>query len=206
MPPPANGFPEPQGAIARLAWRLGKLPGIGPKSAERLTQFLLSADPADVLSLADALRDVKEKVRPCSECFTLTEGELCAICSDARRDPKTICVVEQSRDVAQVERSGIFRGVYHVLGGRLAPLENMGPEKLTLDALMMRVRKNGAREVILGTNPTFEGDGTALYISNLLASSGVRITRLARGLPAGSSLEFANNQMLADALEGRRDF
>lgn len=206
MPPTANGFPEPQGAIARLAWRLGKLPGIGPKSAERLTQFLLSADPADVLALADALRDVKEKVRPCRECFTLTEGELCAICSDARRDPKMICVVEQSRDVAQVERSGIFRGVYHVLGGRLAPLENMGPEKLNLDALMMRVRKNGAREVILGTNPTFEGDGTALYISNLLASSGVRITRLARGLPAGSSLEFANNQMLADALEGRRDF
>jgi recombination protein RecR len=206
MPPNSQGFPEPQGAIARLAWRLGKLPGIGPKSAERLTQFLMSADPADVLALADALRDVKEKVRPCRECFTLTEGELCAICSDARRDVKTICVVEQSRDVAQVERSGIFRGVYHVLGGRLAPLENMGPEKLTLDALLMRVRKNGVREVILGTNPTLEGDGTALYISNLLASSGVRITRLARGIPAGSSLEFANNQMLADALEGRRDF
>ncbi|MFO0866721.1 MAG: recombination mediator RecR [Gemmataceae bacterium] len=202
MPPSANGFPEPQGAIARLAWRLGKLPGIGPKSAERLTQFLLSADPADVLALSDALRDVKEKVRPCRECFTLTEGELCAICSDARRDVKTICVVEQSRVVAQVERSGIFRGVYHVLDRSSAGKH--GP-RLTLDALM-RARKNGAREVILGTNPTLEGTGTALHLRNLLASSGVRITRPARGIPAGSSLEFANNQMLADALEGRRDF
>lgn len=201
-----DGFPEPQGAIARLAYRLGKLPGIGPKSAERLTQHLLASEPDDVMALADALRDVKEKVRPCRECFNLTEGERCPICADPRRDPKSICVVEQARDVVQMERAGAFRGVYHVLQGRLAPLENMGPEKLTLDALLVRVRKNGVREVILATNPTLEGDGTALYVSNLLASSGVRITRLARGIPAGSSLEFANNQMLADALEGRREF
>jgi recombination protein RecR len=197
---------EAKGAIARLMSELGKLPGIGPKSAERISHYLLSAPPPEVLALADALRDVVHKVHPCQQCYNLTEGELCAVCSDPRRDAATLCVVEQARDVANIERAGTYRGLYHVLQGRLAPLENIGPEKLTIDALLYRVHKGGVKEIIMATNPTLEGDGTALYLSNLLAESSVRITRLARGVPSGSVLEFANTQMLADALEGRRVF
>lgn len=197
---------EPRGAVERLMHELNKLPGIGPKSAERLTHYLLAAQRQEVLSLAEALRDVKEKIHPCRQCFNLAENELCSICADARRDTSLICVVEQPKDVASLERASIFRGLYHVLQGRLAPLDNVGPEKLTLDALVRRVQKGGVREVILATNPTLEGDGTALYISNLLAESGAKLTRLARGVPSGSVLEFANNQMLADALEGRQAF
>lgn len=194
------------GAIARLLEELGKLPGIGPKSAERITHFLLSSGTQEVLALAVALRDIVQKVHPCRQCYNLTEGELCGICSDVRRDPSVICVVEQARDVASLERSSAYRGVYHVLQGRLAPLDGVGPEKLTIDALLHRVNLGGVKEIIMATNPTLEGDGTALYVSNLLAGAGVKITRLARGLPSGSVLEFANTQMLADALEGRRTF
>jgi recombination protein RecR len=194
------------GAIARLIQEFSKLPGIGPKTAERLTHYLLGAGRGEALALADALRGISERIRPCRQCFNLTEGELCSICTDARRDRSLICVVEQARDLASLERAGNYRGLYHVLGGRLAPLDNIGPEQLTLDALLRRVQQGGVREVILATNPTLEGDGTALYISNLLAGTGVLITRLARGLPSGSVLEFANSQMLADALEGRRTF
>ncbi len=195
---------EPAGVIPRLMHELGKLPGIGPKSAERLAHHLLQAPRAEVLALADALRAVKEQVRPCEECCNPTEGERCDICLDGRRDPSTLCVVEQPRDVTALERSGSYRGVYHVLHGRLAPLDGVGPEQLTIDRLMARVRSGGVREVIMATNPTTEGDGTALYLSTLLGPTGVKITRLARGLPTGSVLEFANSQMLADALEGRR--
>jgi recombination protein RecR len=202
----AGAASEPIGAIARLMHELGKLPGIGPKSAERITHHLLAAGHADVLTLAEALKEVAAKVRPCRQCHVLTEDELCRICADPRRDPSLICVVEQSRDVATLERVGTYRGVYHVLQGRLAPLENIGPEQLTIDALLHRVQLGGVKEVIMATNPTLEGDGTALYISNLLAESGVRLTRLARGVATGSVLEFANTQMLADALEGRRAF
>jgi len=196
---------EPAGVIPRLMTELGKLPGIGPKTAERLTHHLLGAPRHEVLALADALRAVKEQVRPCKECCNPTENELCAICSDPRRDPAVVCVVEQPRDVTALERSG-YRGVYHVLHGRLAPLDGVGPEQLTIDRLMARVRSGRVQEVIMATNPTTEGDGTALYLSTLLGSSGVKMTRLARGLPSGSVLEFANSQMLADALEGRRTF
>jgi recombination protein RecR len=189
-----------------LIGELGKLPGIGPKTAERLTHHLLAADGREVLALADALRAIKENVHPCRQCFNLTEGELCNLCSDGRRDGTVICVVEQVRDLAALERAGMYRGLYHVLQGRLAPLENIGPEQLTIEALLQRVRQGGVQEVIMATNPTLEGDGTALYISNLLAGTGIRITRLARGLPSGSVLEFANSQMLTDALEGRRTF
>ena len=194
------------GAIARLAEELGKLPGIGPKTAERLTHHLLAADRDTVLALADALRAIKESVRRCRQCFHLTEGELCSICSDPRRDPQVVCVVEQPRDLAALERAHSYRGLYHVLHGRLAPLDNIGPEQLTVDALLRRVQEGGVQEVIMATNPTLEGDGTALYVSSLLAGTGVKVTRLARGLPSGSGLEFANAQMLADALEGRRTF
>jgi len=158
------------------------------------------------MSLADALRGVVEQVHPCRECFNLTEGELCPICSDANRNPAMICVVELPRDVGIFERAGNYRGRYHVLNGRLAPLDNMGPDKLNLDALLRRVQRGGVREVILATSPTLEGDGTALYASHLLAGTGVTLTRLARGIASGSSLELANAQMLADALEGRRAF
>jgi recombination protein RecR len=197
---------EAAGAIGQLIQELSKLPGIGPKSAERLTHYLLAADGQQVLALADALRGIKERVHPCRQCFNLTEGDLCSLCSDPRRDASILCVVEQVRDLAALERAGTYHGLYHVLQGRLAPLENIGPENLTVDGLVQRVRQGGVKEVIMATNPTLEGDGTALYISNLLAATGVRVTRLARGLPSGSVLEFANNQMLADALEGRQTF
>lgn len=194
------------GAIARLQVELNRLPGIGPKSAERITHYLLAAERSQALTLAEALRDIKDKIHPCRQCFNLAEGDLCAICADVRRDGSVLCVVEQPRDVLFLEKAGAYRGLYHVLGGRLAPLDNIGPEKLTLDALVERTRRGNVQEVIMATNPTLEGDGTALYISNLLADSGVKITRLARGLPSGSVLEFANSLMLADAMAGRQAF
>lgn len=197
---------EANGVIHELLDELTKLPGIGPKSAERIAHFLLSGDGRHAVALADALRAVAERVRPCRECFNLTDGELCPVCRDPKRDGGVLCVVETPRDVGSFERAGTFRGRYHVLGGRLAPLDGMGPDRLTFTALVDRVKRGGVREVILATSPTLEGDGTALFASNLLAGSGVTVTRLARGLPSGSSLELANAQMLADALEGRRAF
>src|SRR3984957_9272222 len=183
---------------------LGKLPGIGPKTAERLAHYLLAASRADVLGLADALRAIKEQIHPCRQCCNPTENELCSLCADPRRDRSLICVVEQPRDVTALERSASFRGLYHVLNGRLSPLDGVGPEHLTIDCLIARVRAGGVQEVIMATNPTTEGDAPALYLSTLLKPLEVKVTRLARGLPSGSVLEFANSQMLADALEGRR--
>lgn len=197
---------EANGVIPRLVAEFGKLPGIGPKTAERLTHHLLAADRSEAVALADAIRAIAEKIRPCSQCFNLAEGDLCSLCQDPGRDATVLCVVEQPRDLAVIERTASYRGLYHVLQGRLAPLENIGPEQLTVDALLRRVQQGNVREVILATNPTLEGDGTALFISTMLAATGVRVTRLARGLPSGSVLEFANNQMLVDALEGRRTF
>jgi recombination protein RecR len=185
---------------------LAKLPGIGPKSAERLAHHLVAAPRTDVYALADALRAVKEQVHPCRQCCQPTEADLCVLCADPRRDAGVVCVVEQPRDLAALERAGTYRGLYHVLHGRIAPLDNVGPEHLTIDRFLDRVRAGGVHEIIMGTSPTLEGDGTALYLSSLLAPLGVRVTRLARGLPSGSALEFANSQMLADALEGRRMF
>lgn len=197
---------EPAGVIAGLLEELTKLPGIGPKSAERIAHFLLAGDRRHAVELADALRAVADRVRPCRECFNLTDGELCPICGDPKRDAGVLCVVETPRDVNSFERAGNFRGLYHVLGGRLAPLDGMGPDRLTFAALVERVRRGGVREVILATSPTLEGDGTALFASTVLAPTGVAVTRLARGLPSGSSLELANAQMLAEALDGRRTF
>lgn len=197
---------EPIGVMARLMSELGKLPGIGPKTAERLAHHLLAAPRPEVMALAEALRALKDQVKRCSRCCAPTEHETCEICCDPRRDASLVCVVEQPRDLAAMERSGTYRGVYHVLHGRLSPLDGVGPEQLTIDALAERVRRGGVQEVVMATNPATEGDGTALYVSSLLAPAGVRVTRLARGLPSGSGLEFANNQMLADAFEGRRSF
>jgi recombination protein RecR len=194
------------GAVGRLAAELCKLPGIGPKSAERLSFFLLAGERRTAVGLAEALRSAVETIRPCSECYNLAEGPLCPVCADPRRDGSLICVVETPRDLAVFERVGTYRGRYHVLGGRLAPLDNMGPEKLTVDALLRRVQRGGVQEVILATSPTLEGDGTALYVSNLLAGTGAKLTRLARGLPTGASLDLVNAQILGDALDGRRVF
>ena len=195
-------------AVDRLTSALGRLPGIGAKSAERLAHHLLKCSPEEALELAEAIRAAKQQIRHCQICFHLTEAEqpVCAICRDARRDQGVVCVVEQSRDLLTMEKAGTYQGVYHVLLGRLAPLQGMGPDQLTADALETRVRSGIVRELIMATNPTLEGDGTALYIAKRLADSPVRITRLARGLASGSTLEFASRDMLADALAGRQPF
>jgi recombination protein RecR len=191
-------------AIARLMRELGKLPGVGPKSAERLTHHLLAQPRSEVMLLADALRDIKDRIHRCRQCCNLTEDEICSLCRDPRRDATLICVVETPRDLAALEKTSNYQGLYHVLHGRIAPLDNVTPEELTIDRLLERIAKGGVREVIMGTNPTTEGDGTALYIKSLLEGKGVTVTRLARGISSGSHLEYANSQMLADALDGRR--
>ncbi len=193
-------------AVGNLIEKLATLPGVGRKSAERLANHLLDCSEDEANSLADAIRQVKSVVRPCSICFNLTEGDVCNICSDSRRDHHSVCVVEQPRDLLALEAASIFHGVYHVLGGRLAPLSGIGPDELNIAALVKRVRHGGVREILMATNPTLEGDGTALFISNLLANDSVKITRLARGIASGSVLEFANREMLADAIRGRQSF
>jgi recombination protein RecR len=193
-------------SVTRLIDEFAKLPGIGKKSAERLTYHILRVHKTEALSLADAIRSIKENVRYCKRCYNLAEAELCAICQDSRRDASMLCIVEQPRDLIALEQSGTYKGLYHVLLGRIAPLEGVGPEQLTIDSLIERVRAGGVREVIMATNPTLEGDGTALYISHRLAEFPVEITRLARGLTTGSVLEFANKEILADALTGRQKF
>jgi recombination protein RecR len=193
-------------SIATLVDEFAKLPGIGKKSAERLAYHVLRVHKTEALGLADAIRNVKENVRYCRTCFNLAEQEECVICRDPRRDHTVVCVVEQPRDLIALEQAGTYNGVFHVLLGRIAPLEGIGPEQLTVDQLVERIRKGQFREVIMGTNPTLEGDGTALYISNALAGLPVEITRLARGITTGSVLEFANKEILADALSGRQKF
>ncbi len=192
-------------SVTRLVQEFAKLPGIGKKSAERLAYHILRVTKAEALALADAIRAVKENVRYCRTCYNLAEGEECEICRDPRRQRDVLCVVEQPRDLIALEQTGLYRGMYHVLLGRIAPLEGIGPEQLTIDALVERVRKGSFKELIMATNPTVEGDGTALHISNLLADVPIRITRLARGLTPGSALEFANKEILADALSGRQE-
>jgi len=193
-------------SVARLIDEFAKLPGIGKKSAERLTYHVLRAHENEAIGLADAIRNVKENVRYCDTCFNLAESEKCVLCEDPKRDQKTICVVEQPRDLIALEQSGVYRGVYHVLLGRIAPLDGIGPDQLTIEQLVDRVRAGGVEEIIMATNPTTEGDGTSLYISNLLAEFPVRFTRLARGITTGSVLEFTNKEILADAISGRQTF
>jgi recombination protein RecR len=193
-------------SVTKLIDELGKLPGIGRKSAERIAYHILRAHKNEALELSDAIRNVKENVRYCQTCYHLAEGTQCEICLDPRREQSLLCVVEQPRDLMALEQAGNYRGLYHVLLGRLAPLEGIGPEQLTIAALVERVRGGAIREVVMATNPTLEGDGTALYISNLLAGFPVEITRLARGITTGSVLEFANKEILADALAGRQKF
>lgn len=195
---------ETRGAIARLVDYFADLPGIGRKSAERLAYHVLRMPNQEAVAFAEAIRAVKEKLHPCKTCFNLAEAEECEICLDRRRDRSILCVVEQVRDLLALEQAGTYRGLYHVLQGRLAPLEGIGPEKLTILQLVDRVKQGEIREVIMGTTPNVEGDATALEISNRLAGVPVTITRLARGLTVGASLEQANREMLADAFAGRQ--
>jgi recombination protein RecR len=193
-------------SVTRLVEEFAKLPGIGKKSAERLAYHVLRLHENEAAALAGAIRAVKENVRYCRNCYNLTEQDECEICRDASRDRSLLCVVEQPRDLMALEQPGTYRGLYHVLLGRIAPLDGVGPEDLTIEALIARIRGGDFREVIMATNPTLEGDGTALYISSLLAGMPLTVTRLARGITSGSVLEFANKEILADALAGRQKF
>jgi recombination protein RecR len=191
-------------SLNRLIEEFGRLPGIGPKSAERLAFHTLKATPRDALALADAIRDVKENIRRCERCCNLAEDSLCSICTDTRRDNSRICVVEQPKDVISLEKTGVCKWVYHVLGGHIAPLDGVEPSDLTIDLLIERVRSGPVTELIMATNPNMEGDGTALYITSLLRGTDIQITRLARGLPSGSTLEYASGKILTDAILGRQ--
>ncbi len=192
-------------AIEELITELARLPGIGRKTAQRLTFHLLQQSPEQAQRLASVLTSVSERVRPCEACGNLTEEQPCDICRDPRRDRGLVCVVEEPSTVGVVDRSTDFRGQYHVLGGRLSPLDGIGPEALRLDRLVQRVRDGGIREVILATNPSMEGEVTATYIQQLLAGMDVRVTRLARGLPMGGDLEYVDGVTLAHALVARQD-
>jgi recombination protein RecR len=197
-------------AIDELAGELAKLPGIGRKTALRLTYHLLKQSPEQSRRLADALTTLAERVRPCARCFNLTEEELCSICRDPRRDPAVLCAVEDASDIGAIERAGEYRGFYHVLGGRLSPLDGVGPEDLTIPQLLARVRAGEIREVIIATNPSLEGEATALYLQRQLAAAagqdgGVMVSRIARGLPVGGDLEYADGVTIAQALSARRE-
>jgi len=190
-------------SLNELIEQFGKLPGIGPKTAQRLAFHVLKSEADDALALAEAISEVKRNIRQCKICFNLAEGDTCRICSDAGRDHSIICVVEQAKDVISLEKTGMCKWVYHVLGGHIAPLEGVEPGDLTIDALVKRVRTGAVKEVVMATNPNIEGDGTALYISSLLRPLGVKIMRLARGLPAGGTIEYASGSILAEAIMGR---
>jgi recombination protein RecR len=195
-------YPEP---VARLIDALQRLPGIGPKTAQRLTFFLLKRPSEEVRELADSLRAVKEKIVHCSSCFNVTDEDPCRICADPARDARLVCVVEEPNDLLAMERTGEFRGRYHVLLGALSPLDGIGPDDLKVRELLARLDTDGATEVILATNPNVEGEATALYLAKLLRPLGVRVTRIARGLPVGGDLEYADQVTLSKALEGRRE-
>jgi recombination protein RecR len=193
--------------IDQLAEDLARLPGIGPKTALRLVYHLMKGTPDDARRLARSIRDVADRIHPCSRCGNFTEHDLCDVCTDARRDPAVICVVEEAYEVGAIERTGSYRGLYHVLGGRLSPLDGVGPEELNVPKLLERVRsENGAvREVIVATNASVEGEATAVYLESALRPLGPRVTRLARGIPVGSDLEYVDGSTLVEALSGRRE-
>lgn len=193
--------------IDQLAEDLARLPGIGPKTALRLVYHLLKGTPDDARRLARSIRDVADRIHPCSRCGNFTEHDLCGVCSDARRDPSVICVVEEAYEVGAIERTGRYRGLYHVLGGRLSPLDGIGPDELDVPKLLARVRaaEGAVREVIVATNASLEGEATAVYLEGALRPLGPRVTRLARGIPVGSDLEYVDGSTLAEALSGRRE-
>lgn len=190
-------------SLNKLIDELAKLPGIGPKTAERLAFHILRTPKDEAIALAEAITKVKNTIGQCKTCHNLAESDTCSICSDTRRDKNIICVVEQFKDLIALEKTGLCKWVYHVLGGHIAPLEGIEPEDLTINHLLSRIRGGKISEVVMATNPTVEGDGTALYIGSLLKPMGVKVTRLARGLPGGSQIEFAGGAVLTDAILGR---
>ena len=192
-------------SLTRLMAEFAKLPGIGARTAERLALHILKVPADEAMALATAIRDVKRNTRHCSICCNVTEQDPCGVCTDPRRDHSIVCVVEQPRDLLAIERTGAFRGVYHVLMGRIAPLEDVHPEDLTIDRLVERIKAGGVAEVVLYTNPDLEGDVTAQHLSKLLRPLGVRVTLPARGIPTGSQIEYSSDTILRDALEGRRE-
>lgn len=194
-----------EGPIQDLIDELSRLPGIGPKSAQRLAFHLVKTDPREARRLAEAIIQAKERVSFCRECGNVAEGELCRICRDPGRDLTLICVVEEPKDAATIEKAGVIKGRYHVLGGAISPLDGVGPEDLRVNELLERVGRDGVTEVILATNPNLEGNATAMYVAALLKPMGVKVTRLASGLPVGGDLEYADEVTLGQALEGRRE-
>ncbi|BCW81361.1 MULTISPECIES: recombination mediator RecR [Micrococcaceae] len=194
-----------EGAVQELIDELGRLPGVGPKSAQRLAFHILEADPQDMKRLVEAITTVKERVKFCTVCGNVTEQELCNICRDPRRDPAVICVVEESKDVLAVERTRSFRGRYHVLGGAINPIAGVGPEQLRIRELLTRLNDGEIQEVIIATDPNLEGEATATYLARMLKTIGIAVTRLASGLPVGGDLEYADEVTLGRAFEGRRN-
>jgi len=192
-------------SMKRLVEAFGRMPGIGQRTAERLTYYVLRSPRAEMEQLAQTIRDVKEKVGHCSQCHNITEADPCRLCADPRRDASVVCVVEEPKDVFAIEAAGSFGGLYHVLMGRIAPLDGIGPESLEIGSLLERVKRGTIKEVIMATNPNLEGDGTALFLSRKLSELGVRVTRLARGLAPGSAIEHANTAVLSEALAGRKE-
>lgn len=193
-----------EGIVQELIDELGRLPGIGPKSAQRIAFHILQTESFDVTRLAEVLMEVKEKVRFCDICGNVTEQQTCGICRDPRRSPNTICVVEEAKDVVAIERTREFRGLYHVLGGAISPIDGIGPDDLRIRQLLLRLADGVVTEVIIATDPNLEGEATATYLSRLLVQPGLRVTRLASGLPVGGDLEYADEVTLGRAFEGRR--
>jgi recombination protein RecR len=194
-----------EGPIQDLVDELNRLPGIGPKSAQRLAFYIVKSQADDARRLADAITRAKERTRFCRECYGVSEGELCRYCADPGRDASMVCVVEEPKDVSAVEKAGVVKGRYHVLGGAISPMQGIGPDDLRVQELLDRVGRNGVTEVILAMNPNLEGNATAMYVAGLLKPLGVRVTRLASGLPVGGDLEYADEITLGQALEGRRE-
>ena len=194
-----------EGPVQSLIDELGRLPGIGPKSAQRIAFYILKTAPEDAKRLARVIVEAKDRVSWCRTCFNIAEGELCAYCRDERRDPSAICVVEEPRDIVAVERTGEYRGRYHVLQGAISPIEGVGPEQLRVKELLARIPAEEITEVILATNPNIEGEATAMYLARLLKPAGLTVTRIASGLPVGGDLEYADEVTLGRALEGRRE-
>ncbi|MFM6980229.1 MAG: recombination mediator RecR [Micrococcales bacterium] len=193
-----------EGVVQELIDELGRLPGIGPKSAQRIAFYILSAEGEQITNLANLLREVKQRVRFCEVCFNVTEETRCSICRDARRQTHTLCVVEESKDVQAIERTREFRGLYHVLGGAISPIDGIGPDNLRIKELMTRLSSPEIKEVIIATDPNLEGEATAAYLTRMLVPLGITVSRLASGLPVGGDLEYADEVTLGRAFEGRR--
>ncbi len=191
--------------LNKLIAELSKLPGIGGKTAQRLAFHILSLDDAEAKALADAITEAKASMRYCSVCGNLTDGDICSVCADTARDHSTICVVESPRDVSAMERVREYKGVYHVLNGAISPMDGIGPEDINLRSLIVRLQENDVKEVILATNPNIEGEATAMYIARLIKPAGIKVTRIAHGLPVGGDLEYADEVTLSKAMEGRRE-